>query len=84
MAIVEKLRAAAMAIPVIIAARYLPTLEFARKPWLKPVVMLQRPFTNDDLLGAVTKTLRPASHGATPPFSGATKREPALALAGQT
>jgi hypothetical protein len=33
-------------------------MNFARKPWLKPDVMLQRPFTNDDLLATVKKVLR--------------------------
>jgi hypothetical protein len=33
--------------------------EFARKPWLKPDATLQRPFSNDDLLEAVKKVLRP-------------------------
>jgi hypothetical protein len=33
--------------------------EFARKPWLKPTAMLQRPFSNDDLLETVQKVLRP-------------------------
>jgi len=62
MEMIEKLRSAAMAIPVIIAARHLPTHEFARKPWLKPIVMLQRPFSNDELLAAAIKVLRPFGH----------------------
>ena len=80
---IERMRAAAVTIPVIIATRYLPMQEFARKGWLKPVIMLQRPFANDVLLAAVEKILRPASpHVAATPFVAA-KREPALELAGK-
>ena len=56
---IEKLRSARMTIPVIMATGHLPMAEFARRPWLKPDATLQRPFTNDDLLAAVKKVLRP-------------------------
>ena len=56
--LVKKLHSARMALPVIMATGHLPTHEFARKPWLKPDVTLQRPFSNDDLLEAVKKVLR--------------------------
>jgi DNA-binding response OmpR family regulator len=56
---IEKLRSARMALPVIMATGHLPTNEFARKPWLKPDATLQRPFSNDDLVEAVKKILRP-------------------------
>jgi CheY-like chemotaxis protein len=56
---IEKLRSARMAIPVIMATRNLPMDEFARKPWLKPDATLERPFSNDDLLEAIKKVLRP-------------------------
>jgi FixJ family two-component response regulator len=46
-----------MTLPVIMATGHLPMNEFARKPWLKPDAMLQRPFSNDDLLEAVQKIL---------------------------
>ena len=55
---IEKLRSASMAVPVIMATESLPTQEFARKPWLKPDATLQRPFSNDDLLAAVRTILR--------------------------
>jgi CheY-like chemotaxis protein len=55
--IIEKLRSACMAIPVIMATGCLPTYELARKPWLKPDVLLEKPITNDDLLEAVKKVL---------------------------
>jgi DNA-binding NtrC family response regulator len=54
----EKLRAARMALPVIMATSHLPTHEFASKPWLRPDATLQRPFTNDDLLKTVKRVLR--------------------------
>jgi CheY-like chemotaxis protein len=54
---IEKLRASTMAVPVIMATRYLPADEFARRPWLKPDAMLERPFSNDELLETVTKIL---------------------------
>ena len=56
---IEKLRCARRAVPVLMATRQLPMNEFARKPWLKPDAMLQRPFSNDDLLEAVKKVLPP-------------------------
>ena len=56
---IEKLRSARMALPVIMATRHLPMVEFARKPWLKPDATLERPFSNDELLEAVKKVLRP-------------------------
>jgi DNA-binding NtrC family response regulator len=56
---IEKLHSARMTLPVIMATGQLPMNEFARKPWLKPTAMLQRPFSNDDLLETVQKVLRP-------------------------
>jgi CheY-like chemotaxis protein len=54
---IEKLRAACLPLPVIMATTYLPTHEFARKPWLEPDAMLQRPCSNEDLLETVKKVL---------------------------
>jgi DNA-binding response OmpR family regulator len=54
---IEKLRDAYMTLPVIMATRFLPADELARKPWLRPDAMLERPFSNDDLLAAVKKIL---------------------------
>jgi hypothetical protein len=42
---------------VIVATEHLPLREFARKPWLKPKAMLQRPFSNDILVETVKKVL---------------------------
>jgi two-component system, chemotaxis family, chemotaxis protein CheY len=55
--LIEKLRAACMALPVIMATSYLPTHEFVRRPWLKPDLTLEKPYSNDDLLEAVDKIL---------------------------
>jgi DNA-binding response OmpR family regulator len=54
---IEKLRAASMTIPVIMATGLPPTHEFVRRPWLKPDITLEKPFSNEDLLGAVKKLL---------------------------
>ena len=56
---IEKLRAARMAVPVIMATNCLPLREFARRPWLKPDAMIERPFSNDDLVQTVKKILGP-------------------------
>jgi PAS domain S-box-containing protein len=56
---IEKLRSARMAVPVIMATGDPPTHEFTRKPWLEPDATLPRPFSNDDLLEVVRRFLRP-------------------------
>jgi CheY-like chemotaxis protein len=55
---IEKLRAAEMKIPVIMATSFMPIFEFSRKPWLKPDVALAIPFSDEQLLTAVKKVLR--------------------------
>ncbi len=59
MEMIDNLRSARMTVPVIMATRHLPLNAFARKPWLKPNAMLQRPFSNDDLLEKVKQVLHP-------------------------
>ena len=54
---IERLRAASMTIPVIMATGLLPTHEFVRRPWLKPDVILEKPFANEALLAAVKSLL---------------------------
>ena len=54
---IAKLRLARMAVPVIMATGVLPMDEFAGKPWLKPDALLQRPYSNDDLLETVKAVL---------------------------
>jgi two-component system chemotaxis response regulator CheY len=58
---IEKLRSARMTLPVIMATGHLPLNEFARRPWLKPDAMLQRPFSTDDLLETVKTVLHPGN-----------------------
>jgi CheY-like chemotaxis protein len=54
---IEKLRAAHMTLPVIMATGFLPIFLFASKPWLKPDAALTKPFTNDEFLAAVKRIL---------------------------
>jgi len=54
-----KLHSAGMTVPVIMATRHVPVHELARKPWLKDIATLLRPCSNDDLLDAAKKALRP-------------------------
>jgi DNA-binding response OmpR family regulator len=56
---IGKLRSANITVPVIMATGNLPMDEFARRPWLKPDAMLERPFSNDDLLATVKNVLSP-------------------------
>ena len=54
----EKIRTAGMALPVIMATGIIPTQIFSRQPWLQPDGMLERPFSDADLLDSVRKVLR--------------------------
>ena len=54
---IEQLRTARMALPVVMVTGYLPTHEYIRRPWLKPDVILEKPFSNADLLATVKKVL---------------------------
>jgi CheY-like chemotaxis protein len=56
-----KLRAACMALPVIMATTTLPKRDFTRYPWLQPTVTLPKPYTVDELLGTVKEVLHTAS-----------------------
>jgi len=56
--LVRKLRAARMALPVIMATRYLPTHELARNPSLQLAAMLPKPFYISELLEKVRVVLR--------------------------
>jgi len=59
LALVKKLRATRMALPVIMATRTLPTEDlFSRYPWLQPAAALPKPYTIEELLGTVTEVLR--------------------------
>jgi DNA-binding response OmpR family regulator len=56
---IQKLRSASINVPVIMATGNVPVHEFARRPWLKPEVMLEKPYTDEDLMVAVKKVLHP-------------------------
>jgi DNA-binding response OmpR family regulator len=58
--LLEKLRAARMALPVIMATSALPTAVFARCPWLQPNATLLKPYTASEMLRTVKKVLREA------------------------
>jgi CheY-like chemotaxis protein len=56
-----KLRAACMALPVIMATATLPKKDLTRYPWLQPAVTLPKPYTVDELLGTVEGFLHTTS-----------------------
>jgi DNA-binding response OmpR family regulator len=56
-----KLRAARMALPVIMATATLPKKDLTRYSWLLPAVTLPKPYTVDELLGTVKKVLHTTS-----------------------
>jgi DNA-binding response OmpR family regulator len=56
--LVTMLRAARMALPVVMAAQRLPTLELSRNPSLQLAAMLSKPFAVDTLMHTVNYVLR--------------------------
>jgi DNA-binding response OmpR family regulator len=54
---IAKLRSARMTVLVVMATGILPRHIIEHNPWLKPNAMLQRPFSNDDLLKTVRDVL---------------------------
>jgi len=56
--LVEKLRAARMALPVILVSGAIPTDELNRRPGLQLAATLLKPFTADELVLAVKEVLR--------------------------
>jgi two-component system sensor histidine kinase and response regulator WspE len=58
--LVKMLRAARMALPVVMAARRLPTHELTRNPSLQLAATLTKPFALDTLLDTVRNVLRTA------------------------
>jgi DNA-binding response OmpR family regulator len=64
LALIKKLRAARMALPVIMATGTLPTEDlFIRYPWLSPAAALVKPYSIEQLLGTVELVLH-ATDGA--------------------
>jgi DNA-binding response OmpR family regulator len=59
LALIRKVRAARMALPVIIATGTFPTEDLmTRYPWLQPVATLAKPYSVQQLLGTVETVLR--------------------------
>jgi len=57
--LVKKVRAARMALPVIVATGALPVKDlFARYPWIQPAAALIKPYSIEQLLGTVEAVLR--------------------------
>jgi len=56
--LLKQLRAARMALPVILVSGMIPMEELKRHPWLQIDATLLKPFTVEELLGTVTKVLR--------------------------
>ena len=56
--LLKRLRAARMALPVIMATGSLPTEDFARYPWLQPTAMLLKPYAAEEMLKTVKEVLR--------------------------
>jgi DNA-binding response OmpR family regulator len=62
LALVKKLRAARIDLPVIVATGTLPTEDlFTRYPWLPPAATLVKPYSIEQLLGTVKAVLRMSS-----------------------
>jgi len=62
LALVQKVRAASMALPIIMATGRLPAEDlFDRYPWLQPVAMLPKPYSVKQLVGTVEAVLRKAN-----------------------
>jgi DNA-binding response OmpR family regulator len=55
--LLKKLRAARMALPVILVSGTMPTNALNRHPWLQVDATLLKPYTPDELLAAVRKVL---------------------------
>jgi DNA-binding response OmpR family regulator len=62
--LLEKLYAARMTLPVIMATSALPPALFTRGPWLQPNAALLKPYTSAELLRTVKKVLREADNPA--------------------
>ncbi len=60
--LVRKLRAAHMALPVVMAAGRMPTEELARNPWLQFAATMVKPFAVDELLDTVNQVLASSWH----------------------
>jgi two-component system, OmpR family, alkaline phosphatase synthesis response regulator PhoP len=55
--LLKKIQAARMTLPVIMATEFLPTWEFTLHTWLRPVKMLLKPYSFEELLALVENVL---------------------------
>jgi DNA-binding response OmpR family regulator len=55
--LLKKLRAARMALPVIMTTGTLPKEEFTRSPWIQPAAVLLKPYSVTEFLETVRKVL---------------------------
>ena len=80
--LVKKLRAARMALPVVMAARRLPIEELAQDPSLQLAATLSKPFLADALLGTVKNLLRvtDSAHEQINPLPAWRSQPPAVGL----
>ena len=79
--LLRKLHDAHMALPVIMATGTLPEAEFIRYPWLRPAVVLIKPYTTAELLDKVNEILRATNgsrEGVAAPSDGQSSQPPAL------
>ena len=61
--LVEKLRSASITLPVILLSGALPAEELNQKPWLQIGAAINKPYTEDELLGVVKKLLQVTEDG---------------------
>ena len=74
--LLERLRAAHMALPVIMATGALPKQEFTQQPWLQPAATLLKPYTTEALLGTVREVLRATDDARGPIAQPDCERQP--------
>jgi DNA-binding response OmpR family regulator len=55
--LIKKMRSARLLLPVIMASGTPLDPEFARRGWLQPAAVVRKPYTPDELLGAVRQVL---------------------------
>lgn len=64
--LVKKVRAARMALPVILVSGTLPAEELSRLPWLQLAATLHKPFTGDELMATVDNAIGRTDGGERP------------------
>ena len=67
--LVKKVRIARMTLPVVLASGLIPTEELSRIPSLQLAAVLLKPFTSDELVGAVKNVLGVVGSTAAAPRS---------------